>query len=86
MSNLGDLKNPSLRQNVISGQVPPSRIAVMTSEVYYRRGLQFVYVYELPPLPLQGFCPLSNLSNLCAGVVMYISTVNREIFAVKIFS
>lgn len=33
VSNLGDLKNPSLRQNVISGQVPPSRIAVMTSEV-----------------------------------------------------
>ncbi len=33
VSNLGDLKNPSLRQNVISGQVLPSRIAVMTSEV-----------------------------------------------------
>ena len=38
VSNLGDLKNPSLRQNVISGQVSPSRIATMTSEV--RRLLQ----------------------------------------------
>ena len=33
VSNLGDLKNPTLRQSVISGHVTPSRIAVMSSEV-----------------------------------------------------
>ena len=37
VANLGDLKNPSLRQNVINGHVPPSRIAVMTSEVCYHQ-------------------------------------------------
>ena len=33
VSNLGDLKNPDLRQNVIAGDITPSRIAVMTTEV-----------------------------------------------------
>ena len=33
MANLGDLRNPSLRQNVISGAITPSQIAVMTTEV-----------------------------------------------------
>ena len=33
ISNLGDIKNPSLRQNVISGEIDPARIAVMTTEV-----------------------------------------------------
>lgn len=40
VSNLGDLKNPGLRQNVISGHITPERIAVMTSEV----GNIFVFV------------------------------------------
>ena len=39
VANLGDLKNPSLRQNVINGHVPPSRIAVMTSEVCYHQNM-----------------------------------------------
>ena len=33
VANLGDLRNPSLRQNVISGAITPSQIAVMTTEV-----------------------------------------------------
>lgn len=33
ISNLGDIKNPSLRQNVISGHIAPAKIAVMTTEV-----------------------------------------------------
>ena len=33
VSNLGDLKNPDLRQSVITGDVTPSRIAVMSTEV-----------------------------------------------------
>lgn len=33
ISNLGDIKNPSLRQNVIWGHITPARIAVMTTDV-----------------------------------------------------
>ncbi len=33
ISNLGDIKNPSLRQNVISGHITPERIAVMATDV-----------------------------------------------------
>ena len=33
VSNLGDLKNPTLREKVICGDVPPARIATMTTEV-----------------------------------------------------
>ncbi len=33
IANLGDVKNPSLRQNVIWGQITPEKIAVMTTEV-----------------------------------------------------
>ena len=33
VSNLGDLKNPGLRQNVIAGHISPAKIAVMTPEV-----------------------------------------------------
>ena len=33
VANLGDLKNPGLRQNVISGAITPAQIAVMTTEV-----------------------------------------------------
>lgn len=33
ISNLGDVKNPSLRQNVIWGQINPAKIAIMTTEV-----------------------------------------------------
>jgi len=32
VANLGDLKNPGLRQNVISGAITPEQIAVMTTE------------------------------------------------------
>ena len=33
VSNLGDVKNPGLRQNVIAGHVSPAKIAVMTTQV-----------------------------------------------------
>ena len=33
VSNLGDLKNPSLKHNVMTGTVPPDKIATMTTEV-----------------------------------------------------
>ncbi len=33
MSNLGDLKNPGLRQNVISGHVSTTKVANMTAQV-----------------------------------------------------
>ena len=33
MSNLGDLKNPNLKHNVISGTISTSKIASMTTEV-----------------------------------------------------
>lgn len=33
VSNLGDLKNPNLREQVISGHITPAKIAVMTTEV-----------------------------------------------------
>lgn len=33
VSNLGDLKNPSLRERVISGDITPAQIATMTTEV-----------------------------------------------------
>ena len=33
VSNLGDLKNPSLREQVICGNISPARIATMTTEV-----------------------------------------------------
>ena len=33
VSNLGDLKNPSLRHNVMSGTISTSKIATMTTEV-----------------------------------------------------
>ena len=33
VSNLGDLKNPNLRERVISGDITPSQIATMTTEV-----------------------------------------------------
>lgn len=32
VSNLGDPKNPSLKHNVMSGTIPPSKIATMTTE------------------------------------------------------
>ncbi len=34
VSNLGDIKNPELRQRVISGEISPLRIATMATEVY----------------------------------------------------
>ena len=34
VSNLGDQKNPSLKHNVMSGTITPSKIATMTTEVY----------------------------------------------------
>ena len=33
VSNLGDLKNPDLCKRVITGYIPASKIAIMTSEV-----------------------------------------------------
>ena len=33
VSNLGDLKNPDLCKNVVAGDITPSQIAKMTSEV-----------------------------------------------------
>lgn len=33
VSNLGDLKNPNLREQVICGNISPARIATMTTEV-----------------------------------------------------
>lgn len=33
VSNLGDLKNPGLRQAVINGHIAPSKVAVMKTEV-----------------------------------------------------
>ena len=33
VSNLGDLKNPNLREQVISGHITPAKIATMTTEV-----------------------------------------------------
>jgi len=33
VSNLGDLKNPNLRERVICGDITPARIATMTTEV-----------------------------------------------------
>ena len=47
VSNLGDLKNPSLRQNVISGQVSPLRIAAMTSEVGGSYNSDYNYVHNM---------------------------------------
>lgn len=32
VANLGDVKNPELRQKVISGEIPPAQIATMTAE------------------------------------------------------
>ena len=33
VSNLGDLKNPNLRERVICGDIGPAKIATMTTEV-----------------------------------------------------
>ena len=33
VSNLGDLKNPTFRQAVINGHLPPSKVAVMKTDV-----------------------------------------------------
>lgn len=33
VSNIGDLKNPGLKQKVISGEISPARIAKMPTEV-----------------------------------------------------
>lgn len=33
VANLGDLKNPGLRQAVINGHVTPAKVAVMKTEV-----------------------------------------------------
>ena len=35
VSNIGDLKNPGLKQRVISGEITPSRLATMTTEVSF---------------------------------------------------
>ena len=35
VSNLGDLKNPNLREQVICGNISPAKIATMTTEVIY---------------------------------------------------
>ena len=35
VSNLGDLKNPNLREQVICGNISPAKIATMTTEVTY---------------------------------------------------
>ena len=54
MSNLGDLKNPSLKHNVMSGTIPPSKIATMTTEVGVLHVREWKSVVFLPPpsLPL----------------------------------
>ena len=33
VSNLGDLKNPLFKHKVISGEIPPSKVATMSTEV-----------------------------------------------------
>ena len=33
VANLGDVKNPDLCASVVSGSLPPARVAVMTAEV-----------------------------------------------------
>ena len=75
VANLKDVKNPSLRENVLRGLIPPDRIARMTAEVsLYMRfcskiffNLVSIYFYD-PQLLLEGHIAFGLSVCVCASV------------------
>ena len=70
VSNFGDLKNPNFRQNVISGQLSPSKVASMTAQVSISSQTGFL-----------GKCDTDGGETIAGGVVSQICgtlTVRRS--------
>ena len=58
VSNLGDLKNPIFRQAVINGHLPPSKVAVMKTDVSHALYalISIVYIPVFPRLCIVVQC------------------------------
>ena len=75
VANLKDVKNPSLRENVLRGLIPPDRIARMTAEVSLALYLRFCSKnFFIPPTlkKLEGHIAFGLSVCACVCVRVYV--------------